>query len=44
MSSLDPSIIQVDSFKCRADVPLGENNDKIYKYNQNYIVSDHGQR
>ena len=22
MSSLDPSIIQVDSFKCRADVPL----------------------
>ena len=23
MSSLDPSIIQVDSFKCRADVPLG---------------------
>ena len=23
-SSLDPSIIQVDSFKCRADVPLRE--------------------
>ena len=22
MSSLNPSIIQVDSFKCRADVPL----------------------
>ena len=22
MSSLDPSIIQVSSFKCRADVPL----------------------
>ena len=24
MSSLDPSIIQVASFKCRADVPLGD--------------------
>ena len=25
MSSLNPSIIQVDSFKCRADVPLAGN-------------------
>ena len=32
MSSLDPSIIQVDSFKCRADVPLQSRTvqDKTY--------------
>ena len=29
MSSLDPSIIQVDSFKCRADVPLISTNYRL---------------
>ena len=31
MSSLDPSIIQVASFKYRADVPLGEKNVRLWE-------------
>ena len=31
MSSLDPSIIQVASFKCRADVPLGRKNVRLWE-------------
>ena len=37
MSSLNPSIIQVDSFKCRADVPLREAVIKKKIQNENFF-------